>query len=213
MSDSIQTYPKYSNNVLRVPAEVNGFLLRLSAKQPDQKHIVSKFRQVLEHFWKDLIILDNTCVFHNAGEPYQIEWILRGSRDRALGTLVFGRKLPTTCGQAPLRKFWIRRNNNAKFGDLTASSIVNTELFDYLYFHDHDESLRLKQYSQGDADIVYRHESADNKNPNWHCISPVSVEEPETRTKERRKPLFGSNRGVISISDDFDKPLDDFEDR
>ncbi len=27
----------------------------------------------------------------------------------------------------------------------------------------------------------------------------------------KRKPLFGSDRDIISISDDFDEPLEDFE--
>jgi hypothetical protein len=27
----------------------------------------------------------------------------------------------------------------------------------------------------------------------------------------KRKPLFGSDRNIISISDDFDEPLEDFE--
>ena len=212
MLDSIQTYPRCSDNVLRVPAEVKGLLLLLSAKGVYQKGVLSKLRQVLEYFWKDLIVLDHAYVFCNTGEPYQIEWLLRDSRDNALATLVFGRKLPTACGQAPLRKFWIRRNNNAEFGDLTPSVLVNTEIFDYLYCHDHGESLGLNKYSQGDEDIVYRHESAGNRNPNWHYVSPVSAEEPEVRAKERRKPLFGSSRGVISISDNFDDPIDDFED-
>ena len=183
MLDSIQTYPRCSGNVLRVSTEVKGLLLLLSAKGVYQEGVLSKFRQVLEYFWRDLIVLDNTHVFYNAGELYQIEWLLRDSRDNALGTLVFGRKIPTTCGQAPLRKFWLRRNNDAEFGDLTASVLTNTELFDYLYCHDHGESLRLNQYSQGE-DIDYRHESANNKNPNWHYVSPVSVEEPEAISKE-----------------------------
>ncbi len=28
----------------------------------------------------------------------------------------------------------------------------------------------------------------------------------------KRPPLFGSDRGLISISDDFDEPLEDFKD-
>lgn len=211
MLDSIQAYPRYSGNVLRVPAEVKGLLLLLSAKGVYQKGVLSKFQQVLEYFWRDLIVLDDTHVFYNTGEPYQIEWLLRDSRDNALATLVFGRKIPTTCGQAPLRKFWLRRNNDVKFGDLTSSALVNTEIFDHLYCHDHGESLRLNQYSQGDEDIVYRHESAGNKNPNWYYVSPVSTEEPEARAKERREPLFGRFRGQVSISDAFDDPIDDFE--
>ncbi|MEG3881405.1 hypothetical protein QT972_28985 [Microcoleus sp. herbarium7] len=211
MSDSIQTYPRFSGNALRVPAEVKGLLLLLSAKGVYQKGVLGKLHQLLEYFWKDLIIFDHAHVFYNAGQPFQIEWLLRDSRDNAVGTLVFGRKLPTTYGQAPLRKFWIRRDSNAEFGVLAASVLVNTELFDYLYCHDHDESIRLNKYSQGDGDIVYRNESVGNKNPNWHYL-PVSVEEPEAHTKERRAPLFGSGRGQISISDNFDDPIDDFED-
>ncbi|MEG4147966.1 DUF2281 domain-containing protein [Microcoleus sp. Pol12B5] len=30
--------------------------------------------------------------------------------------------------------------------------------------------------------------------------------------KKRRVPLFGSKRGLILISDDFDEPLEDFKD-
>ena len=212
MLDSIQAYPRCSGNVLRVPAEVKGLLLLLSAKGVYQKGVLSKFQQVLEYFWRDLIVLDDAHVFYNAREPYQIEWLLRDSRDNALATLVFGRKLPTACGQAPLRKFWIRRNNNAEFGDLTPSVLVNTEIFNYLYCHDHGESLGLNKYSQGDEDIVYRHESAGNRNPNWYYVSPVSVEEPVKRAKECREPLFGPDLGVISIPDDFYEPLDNLED-
>ena len=80
MLDSIQTYPRYSGNVLRVPTEVKGLLLLLSAKGVYQEGVLSKFRQ---------------------GE-----------------------------------------------------------------------------------DIDYRHESANNKNPNWHYVSPVSAEEPEAISKE-----------------------------
>lgn len=29
--------------------------------------------------------------------------------------------------------------------------------------------------------------------------------------KKRRSPLFGSDRGAIAISDDFDEPLEDFK--
>ena len=184
MLDSTQVYPRCSGNVLRVPAEVKGLLLLLSAKGEYQNGVVSKFHQVLEYFWRDLIILGDAQVFYNASHPYQIEWSLcgGGGRDNVLGTLVFGRKLPVAYGQAPLRKFWIRRNNSTKFGDLTASVLVNTEIFDcpYLYCHNHSESLQLNKYSQGNKDIVYRHESADNRNPNWYYVSPVFAEEPRS---------------------------------
>jgi prevent-host-death family protein len=33
-----------------------------------------------------------------------------------------------------------------------------------------------------------------------------------TQTSPKRPPLFGSDKNIISISDDFDEPLEDFKD-
>ena len=32
------------------------------------------------------------------------------------------------------------------------------------------------------------------------------------KTEKKRPPLFGSDKDIISISDDFDEPLEDFKD-
>lgn len=42
---------------------------------------------------------------------------------------------------------------------------------------------------------------------NQPMVKLVSIEPPI-----RRSPLFGSDKDVISISDDFDEPLEDFKD-
>ena len=41
----------------------------------------------------------------------------------------------------------------------------------------------------------------------WFTANEVSAEP----RKKRRAPLFGSMKGQISMSDDFDKPLEEFE--
>lgn len=42
---------------------------------------------------------------------------------------------------------------------------------------------------------------------NQPIVKLVSLQPPPTRA-----PLFGSDRGLISITDDFDEPLEDFKD-
>jgi prevent-host-death family protein len=42
---------------------------------------------------------------------------------------------------------------------------------------------------------------------NQPMVKLVSIE-----STKKRSPLFGSDRNIISISDDFDEPLEDFKD-
>ncbi|MBE9231275.1 type II toxin-antitoxin system prevent-host-death family antitoxin [Cuspidothrix issatschenkoi LEGE 03284] len=42
---------------------------------------------------------------------------------------------------------------------------------------------------------------------NQPMVKLVSVETPK-----KRPPLFGSDKNIITISDDFDEPLEDFKD-
>jgi prevent-host-death family protein len=41
---------------------------------------------------------------------------------------------------------------------------------------------------------------------------PVVKLVPISSLKKRRSPLFGVDKGLIAISDDFDEPLEDFKD-
>ncbi|MEG4006807.1 hypothetical protein QUA41_13945 [Microcoleus sp. Pol11C1] len=42
--------------------------------------------------------------------------------------------------------------------------------------------------------------------------APPPPKAPPMPPKKRRAPLFGSDREVITISDNFDEPLEDFQD-
>jgi hypothetical protein len=182
MSDSIITIPMFSLDTQVLPVEICDLLQLLTVVHPEQPKLESKLLQIQNYFRYIDITFSNAHVFYNDPEqkqPYQIEWWLLGKHAKVLGTLVFGRKLPTVNQQSLVRKFWLRRNNNAEFGDLTAAALINTELFDYLYVYDHDEALRLNQYAQRDGggvyrpESVYRHESINQKNPNWVLVSPT----------------------------------------
>lgn len=100
-----------------------------------------------------------------------------GDNARHIGTLIFGRKLPTTYGQEPLRKFWIRSRNEIEFGDLTPALLTECYSDNYLYFHDFGEAQRLNRYSRGSDGTIYRHESALDKNRNWFGVSSVFSEQ------------------------------------
>jgi len=77
---------------------------------------------------------------------------------------------------------------------------------------DHEEKLkRMKEFLAALSD-EYREE--------WQKISREWLESAPTTNrkssvmppKKRREPLFGSDRDLVSISDGFDEPLEDFKD-
>jgi hypothetical protein len=173
----------FSSNLQLLPVEICALLQTLEVTKPKQPKLAIKLLQIQNYFrCNGIITLSDANVFYNDPEqekPYQIEWWLLGEQAKVVGTLVFGRKLPTAYGQAALRKFWVRHKNNLELGDVTAGSLINSHVYDPLYFHDHDEVLRLNQYAQRDGggiyrpDSVYRHESVNQKNPNWVLVSPT----------------------------------------
>ena len=59
----------------------------------------------------------------------------------------------------------------------------------------------LERASNGQEIIIVRNEQP-----------MVKLVPPESEVSRKRPPLFGSDKDVIYISDDFDAPLDEFED-
>ncbi|PSF34919.1 type II toxin-antitoxin system prevent-host-death family antitoxin [Aphanothece hegewaldii CCALA 016] len=57
----------------------------------------------------------------------------------------------------------------------------------------------LELASQGTEIVITEHEQP--------IVKLVSL-----KTSSQRPPLFGSDQNIISISDDFDEPLEDFKD-
>lgn len=186
MSDSIETFWMGANNIRKIPDKVRE-LMQILAYHPSQKNLEFKFFEIKNHLWDTYgLTLSDAKACYSASELYQLEWWILGRYGQVQGTLVFGKKLPTIYVSSPLRKFWIRRRRDSRFEQLTPALLINSEFYDSLYFHDHDDAIQLNQYSQSDGDIVYRHESAEGKNPDWDYRS--------------------------MDSDDFNKPLDNFED-
>jgi hypothetical protein len=167
MSDLIETVWMGANNVYEIPSEIRELIQKL-AYCPSQKNLETKFFEIKNHLWDTYdLTLSDAKVCYNTSQLYQLEWWLLGKHGQVQGTLVFGRKLPTIFAQPPLRKFWIRRRRDRNFGEITPALLINSAFYDSLYFHNHDEAIRLNQYSQCDGDIVYRHESGTQTNPDW----------------------------------------------
>lgn len=64
---------------------------------------------------------------------------------------------------------------------------------------DREEWRKIAEFLEGDR--------ATNRKP-----KPAPPPPPPKPHKKRREPLFGSDREVITISDNFDEPLEDFQD-
>jgi hypothetical protein len=172
----------FSLDTQLLPVKICEILQLLTVVSPKQPKLEVELLQIQNHFRDIGITLSNAYVFYNDPQqekPYQIEWRFLGEQADVVGTLVFGRKRPTAYGQAPLRKFWVRHKNDSELGDVTAGSLINSHVYDPLYFHDHDEVLQLNQYAQRDGggiyrpNSVYRHENINQKNPNWVLVSPT----------------------------------------
>ena len=102
MSDTIKRYPAYSDDVFKA-------LLDLASCEPEQrKELRDTFFASFNRFRSENIQFGNAELYWNSINLYQVEWPLFDNNTRCVGTLVFGRKIPTTYGQDPLRKFWLR---------------------------------------------------------------------------------------------------------
>lgn len=64
---------------------------------------------------------------------------------------------------------------------------------------DREEWRKIAEFLDGDR--------TTNRKP-----KPAPAPPPPKPPKKRREPLFGSDREVITISDNFDEPLEDFQD-
>jgi len=64
--------------------------------------------------------------------------------------------------------------------------------------------IEVREWGDDDMDCF----ESDEERDLWNDLMRQKIEE----SKKRRKPLFGSDREVISISENFDEPIEDFED-
>ena len=69
---------------------------------------------------------------------------------------------------------------------------------------DREEWRKIAEFLEGDR--------TTNRKPPPPPPPPKPSPPPSMPPKKRREPLFGSDREVITISDNFDEPLEDFQD-
>jgi hypothetical protein len=69
---------------------------------------------------------------------------------------------------------------------------------------DREEWRQIAEFLEGDR--------TTNRIPKPAPAPPYRPKAPPMPPKKRREPLFGSDREVITISDNFDEPLEDFQD-
>lgn len=69
---------------------------------------------------------------------------------------------------------------------------------------DREEWRQIAEFIEGDR--------TTNRKPPKPMSPPLKPKSPPMPPKKRRAPLFGSDRDVITISDNFDEPLEDFQD-
>ena len=106
--------------------------------------------------------------------------------------------------------------------NISDGSLVVIEVREVLPINNEEKWKRMKEFlvSLSDEDKEEWRNIAEflegdrttNIKPKEPPLRPKAPPPPPMPLKKRRAPLFGSDREVITISDNFDEPLEDFQD-
>lgn len=125
----------------------------------------------------------------------------------------------------PIQVKGIKQGKNIQLSEninISDGSLVVIEVREVLPINNEEKWKRMKEFlaALSDEDREEWRQIAEfiegdrttNRKPPKPMSPPLKPKSPPMPPKKRRAPLFGSDRDVITISDNFDEPLEDFQD-